>query len=545
MNNKKSVSGSSKNTHDSWQFYKKTILISAFGASSIACMPQLDGTDGTDPKPDGTFADAVCEADQGPPALPEGHSYGYWKQVTLSDVAPGTDLVCANGEPYKFFVQLHEGASDLVVTLEGGGACWDYATCTDNAGVLKANRKGPPAADAMTNLDLPLVAMHPQFGRIDNGVPTNKYNQVFLPYCTADVFSGDTSKTYEDPEDPGQNVTIHHRGRRVMKGVAAYLAQHFSGGKTGQLLTMGTSAGGVGTMLNYALVREAVDPKCGAGINDAGPLFLPGSEQQGIVDLVLATWGDAILSELDQELDTLSHQEIRDNVGNVSHGLARTYPNDRFLLSSFREDLNFSVFSFAGGGAVKLGEPNFTDKILQKWDNELNRFKVWADNQPEQNWGYYFPAFRKDNCSHGVALTPFSMAHDSAYRNDGIAGKAHSYHRTELGNTQGFADLVWNENDEAVVQTVERRRHFGDAVRQLLDKGGAVPRHVGVLQPGQLSFTNPTGTAAETWYKDGRSAIISDPQQWVLDQKDPTVCNNPQDPTDCACSYIGDYEPPN
>lgn len=532
----------------SWFRQVATLAFSGtLAALATGCnVPQLDGTDGTDPKPDGTFTAASCEADSGAPSLPEGYDYGWWKRVELNDVAPGNDYVCANGEPYQFFVKFNEGASDLVVTLEGGGACWDYQTCNHEAGVLMVNTTSPAPDDYMDNLGAPVLAMHPQFGRIDNGVPTNKYNQVFLPYCTADVYAGDLTKTYTRANSP--DLVRHHRGRHNMKGIAEYLEDNFGAGKTGQLLTMGTSAGGVGTLVNYGMIREAVDPTCGAGINDAGPIFPPGGEQSAMIDILVDAWDlDGLIAELDDQLTTDSYRELRDDFGNISHGLSKTYPDDRFMLSAFKEDLNFSVFSFAGSGVVPRGASNFTEQVLQKWDSELGRFQGWAWSQPENNWGFYFPVFRKDLCSHGVAPTAVSKAHDSAYRSDGIAGRAHGYTRTEVQWDMTFEDLVWDENGNAVVESVVRRRHFGDAISQLLDPSKSVPRYVDYRQWDQLTFMSQQGVGktSEIWYEDVSGSVISDPQDWVNRQSDPNWCPVPGSVDQCSCANIGSYDPPN
>lgn len=59
-----------------------------------------------------------------------GNSYN-WERVEL----PGTQ--CGNGSQYKFFI--HRTASpNLLFFFEGGGACWDYDTCSGRAGVLGA-----------------------------------------------------------------------------------------------------------------------------------------------------------------------------------------------------------------------------------------------------------------------------------------------------------------------------------------------------------------------------------------------------------------------
>src|SRR5690606_28343848 len=100
---------------------------------------------------------------------------GTWQVVNLTDVAnDGNDYTCANGSPYKFFVQYNEGATDLTVSLEPGGACWDDKTCDYQAGRLNTVRLGDLPDDLMVNIEYkPWIVMYPHFGRIDNSVATN------------------------------------------------------------------------------------------------------------------------------------------------------------------------------------------------------------------------------------------------------------------------------------------------------------------------------------------------------------------------------------
>src|SRR6476620_4065517 len=59
-----------------------------------------------------------------------GNSYD-WQKVEL----PGT--TCGNGSQYKFFTHRTDSRNVLFL-FEGGGACWDYDTCSGRAGVFGA-----------------------------------------------------------------------------------------------------------------------------------------------------------------------------------------------------------------------------------------------------------------------------------------------------------------------------------------------------------------------------------------------------------------------
>src|ERR1043165_5744811 len=61
-----------------------------------------------------------------------GNSYPWVK------VAPA-GAVCGNGTQYKFFYYDNPNSNNMVVLFEGGGACWDYDTCSGRAGALGAS----------------------------------------------------------------------------------------------------------------------------------------------------------------------------------------------------------------------------------------------------------------------------------------------------------------------------------------------------------------------------------------------------------------------
>ncbi|MGB9338330.1 MAG: hypothetical protein WCB63_03805, partial [Polyangiales bacterium] len=55
------------------------------------------------------------------PFVPE--AYGQWLKFEPEGV------VCANGSQYKYFVNFSETSSNLIVFLEGDGACSNYESC--------------------------------------------------------------------------------------------------------------------------------------------------------------------------------------------------------------------------------------------------------------------------------------------------------------------------------------------------------------------------------------------------------------------------------
>src|SRR6188472_1384078 len=135
-------------------------------------------------------------------AVPDRPSYREWVAVE----PPGA--VCGNGSQYKFFVNYSDVSNDLVVAFEPGGACWDYESCTGQAGVRgAANIDGIPA----THMDVG-GRIVPFFQREYDDNVTRDWNMVYVPYCTGDVHTGNAVVTYEDPQGVGAPVEFHHNG---------------------------------------------------------------------------------------------------------------------------------------------------------------------------------------------------------------------------------------------------------------------------------------------------------------------------------------------
>ena len=204
---------------------------------------------------DASTADAGVDAGSGdggfvPPA------FGEWIQYE----PPGA--VCANGSPYKFFANFSRASSNVVVYMEGGGACWDYASCTGSGVRSAANRDGIPDgyADALTELlGLRFSAgdVYPLLNDDPSVSPMSDWNKVFLPYCTGDVYSGSRVVTYTDPDGQGDDVEFHHVGHDNVMAAIDMLAAMFP--DIPRLLVGGCSAGGSGAMNNYYFFRTGLN----------------------------------------------------------------------------------------------------------------------------------------------------------------------------------------------------------------------------------------------------------------------------------------------
>ena len=174
-----------------------------------------------------------------------GNSYS-WSKVEL----PGT--TCGNGSQYKFFVHRStSGSQNLLFFFEGGGACWDYDTCSGRAGVIGAANPNGISDDYMTQFTAKYVS--PVVNGADPGLPfrsrtdlvTKDWNIVYMPYCTGDVHVGNNVATYVDQTGQQPPLVWRHSGYSNSLAAINYAKVQFP--SVQKLLVTGFSAGGTGS----------------------------------------------------------------------------------------------------------------------------------------------------------------------------------------------------------------------------------------------------------------------------------------------------------
>lgn len=303
--------------------------------------------------------------------------------------------VCSNGSPYKFFVNYSGKSDNVLVMFEPGGACFDFDSCTrGKLGAVNPNGITDDHIDHYAGFNLLRRTA-------DN--PARDWNLVFVSYCTGDVHGGDIEASYPDPAG-GPALTYRHFGARNTRKVIEFLQSEFA--DIPQLMVTGCSAGGTGATQNYALIRAALDGvQCGYLLDDSGPIFNSDGPSKTLHTVSRKAWNlDPLLAQLEQTL-RLMPGEIVDNYGRINTALAERFPRDRFALTAYQRDLNYSLYSYA------VWDPNITlQQIQTNWLTDLQAIR--EDYESRQNMGYFMPYFRLDNCSHCATIPP--LAHDAA-----------------------------------------------------------------------------------------------------------------------------------
>jgi Pectinacetylesterase len=334
-----------------------------------------------------------------------------WESVTLP---ASSGASCGNGTPYRFFVNKALATKDLVVVFEGGGACWDQTACEGKGKLVATNPNGIPT-NYMASATAAVGGLVTPFSSRLNPlqtVRTQRWNQVYMPYCTGDVHAGSKIRTYNDANPSAPRVQ-YHQGQANVRAAANWLRANL--GRPNQLLITGFSAGGTGATAGYAALRDALAPRGNASlIADSGPLFNApqgGTAEQypslALHNRIRSTWG---LDEPGGLLTTYASWSGFDktNLGTVTTALAGRYRNDRIAVALFGADEVFSAFSYAkldpqvgnATGAARLALLN------QRWQKDIDQWLPSLNTRSNIAW--YLPWYRNVLNSHCLSVVDWS-----------------------------------------------------------------------------------------------------------------------------------------
>ncbi|WP_116366606.1 pectin acetylesterase-family hydrolase [Parahaliea mediterranea] len=355
--------------------------------------------------------------------------YDNWQQV---DVPVSSGAMCGNGSPYKFFVYRVPDTSNTILYFEGGGACWDYASCTGQTGIRGARNPNGIADGYVQNINLldfqntanlgtaaasPLIYTHHPY----NQFKTGEWNIVYVPYCTGDIYVGDRTTEYVNPDNSNETLVWHHNGLRNVQSVVSWVRNNLQEPK--QLTVAGCSAGSIGALLNYSKLRGHFGSTYGYLIDDSGPVFeapLNTSDTSAYPSVplhqeVLSSWTDtSVIGNPTAEhplnmLSALTPGFDSNRLASLYGGLSGKFPGDRLGITHFLADGNFSSYSYERFYPDIGNDPDpdsKLNKLRARWQQDT------ADNlipllNATGNWSYYFPLYRDFNESHCVSVLDF------------------------------------------------------------------------------------------------------------------------------------------
>lgn len=247
--------------------------------------------------------------------------------------------------------------SELVVFLQGGGACWDFITC-GGLYPLSAVFPIPPEDLAPTATTGPFgptefadtYTAYPNSWVHRSNLPDALANAtiVFVPYCTGDIHGGDRVTTYTAaPELAGYDlpqVTWKHAGHANIMAFLKRLGSTFP--NPSKLVVAGSSAGGFGALANYPAFKWYWPDAKSYLIDDSAPPLIGNA----IPSATRADWYSSW--DLGVSLDAFCTGCRADMSEGISE-LAARYPEDRIALVSHLED--WVIRSFFGEYSITAG----------------------------------------------------------------------------------------------------------------------------------------------------------------------------------------------
>jgi len=293
----------------------------------------------------------------------------------------------------EFSYYYHKGTADgLVVFFNGGGACWNDATCSkprlagdraffsgqddqDAVGVYKAELLPGDGPGHMTGL----------LDHSDPRNPLRDWSMIFVPYCTGDVHSGSNTAHYTFP-NTGKPFTIEHRGWDNMQVILNWMRTNLP--QPARLLVTGSSAGAYGAGTHYTSLR-ALYP-------DARAVFL-GDSGQGVTTpdferLRNKSWK----YQLPASVFAPDASNTPDS--QVVAKLAAHFPNDRFAQFTSIHDATQTAFYAQMGSA----------QTCNAWTNTMT--SELASRQALPNFRSYVAAGK----THTILRAPLFFSEQSA-----------------------------------------------------------------------------------------------------------------------------------
>jgi pectinacetylesterase len=317
---------------------------------------------------------AACGSNEGlgggPPAL--GTTPKQWQYVPVE----GTQ--CMDGSPTGIGVNLGT-SGELVIYLEGGGACFNTETCKH---VAHPAGWGPDQFGV--NIGPYNIGI---FDRLDDANPFHDATYVFVPYCTGDVHAGSKPDGMGGRAFVGYANVGHDLDFLVPKSPDVR-----------RVILAGSSAGGFGALMNYERTQAAFGSTPVHLLDDSGPPLGDAYLSPCLQQMFRTTWNlDAILPEG----CTACRQADGGGLQNALGFLADAHPDRRMaIITSTRDGTIRSFYGYGypncvdGAQGVPMPEAVFAAGIADMRDGALashKNFRVYSKDSGEHVWLLYGP----------------------------------------------------------------------------------------------------------------------------------------------------------
>lgn len=261
--------------------------------------------DGNDDDFDGCLADCTLVPLIEAPTLE-------WKYFEV----PGTR--CMDGSTAGFAVNYNPDSPNVMIYLEGGGACF-----SDACDFMSFNIPFLPPSDGI-------------FSRGNDANPVKDWTMIYVPYCSGDIHAGDAEAML------GGQI----RQFRGYSNITAYLKQWVPSFPAERVLLTGISAGGFGAALNSTQVADAYGDQVELTVvDDSGPPLSSDVIPPCLQKLFRETWN--LEGTVLKDCPNCDPDDFA--TGFLDHALT-AYPDVRFAVFSNTADSIIRTYMGAGWG---------------------------------------------------------------------------------------------------------------------------------------------------------------------------------------------------
>ncbi len=194
---------------------------------------------------------------------------------------PFPEAKCRDGSTTGIGINFATASKNLVVFLEGGGACFNGLTCAGNPASFGA--ADLPVRFPATDGGIPLVG-NGILDRTNLANPVKDWNFVYVPYCTGDLHAGNNPAGTIPGLSPQMFVGYSDVDLYLQRLVPTF-------GTATQVLLTGISGGGFGAAANYIHVQRAFGSVPVSLLDDSGPFMEDPYLATCMQDNVRSLWG--------------------------------------------------------------------------------------------------------------------------------------------------------------------------------------------------------------------------------------------------------------
>lgn len=288
-----------------------------------------------------------------------------------------SEMKSRNGDAMGYGVYLNPNSKKLAIFLDGGGACFNGFTCSNN-------RDRYSEEDFLTRVASENALI---INRNSDKNQFKDWNFVFVPYATGDVHSGsNTAANVPNGGPKNQTMVGFNNFTLVLKDLKNYFED--TGGIT-EIVFMGSSAGGFGVISNTLQLADILGKNIPTTvIVDAGQILM----DETLFTSCLASAWDTLWNFsafLPEDLDQTVQKTYEHDIQKVYEYVAVKLPAFNFgFLSYYEDNTNRGFYSFGqeecayfptslvSGAAFKRGLLNLKTTVL----DDLENWKVFYAN---------------------------------------------------------------------------------------------------------------------------------------------------------------------